>query len=291
MTLQKYDLHIRWLILVVLLVLVLPNPVWAGRDTREPVSTKTKAISPALATSVPAAITGLKDKTAFLVDVRPPTAFEQYRIPGSLNIAGHAIRTKSFLKSKPVILVNEGFAIRRLAAICEALNQSGFKATILAGGLLSWKEKGGHLVGDPFAMQQLNRVAPQLLVQEADLAHHLIVDATVKAGPDVSALTDADIRIDLLNNKQGPVRLKKAIKENSRDPYLSVLIIAAGDPETDRIQRQLSQSDIRQVFFLQGGRQGFEQYLGDLQLSARPKAERKVSTAGCKTCAARMEAE
>jgi hypothetical protein len=43
-----------------------------------------------------------------LIDVRRSSEYERFRIPGSLNLAPFAIKSKAFLKNKNIVLVNEG---------------------------------------------------------------------------------------------------------------------------------------------------------------------------------------
>ncbi|MFZ1986371.1 MAG: rhodanese-like domain-containing protein [Desulfatitalea sp.] len=272
-----------WLILTGLFFICLTQILWADNSPAGP-KPGSKTISPALAASVPAAMAGLKAKTIFLIDVRLPIEFEQYNIPGSLNIAPHAIKTKAFLKSKPIVLVNEGFVLGQLALACEALNQAGFKATIMAGGLLAWKERGGALIGDSFAIQRLSVVTPQLLSQEADGAHHLIIDASgPKARPGNVQLPHAKT-MRLMDNPKGPEQLKALFKSKSSDPFLSILISAGNGRENDRIQRQLAKAGIRQVYFLQDGWEAYTQFNNDRLLAGRPREDRKVTTGACKTC-------
>ncbi|RJQ79494.1 MAG: rhodanese-like domain-containing protein [Desulfobacteraceae bacterium] len=241
-------------------------------------------ISPALATSVPAAMAGLKEKTIHLVDVRLPGEYEKYRIHGSLNIALHAIKTKPFLKTKPVVLVNEGFSLSQMTATCDELHQAGFKAAILAGGLLAWKEKGGQLIGDPFAMQHLNDITPQILFQETGCAHHLIIDAAgVKKRSGDIEVADAKT-VPLMDNPTGQARLKALLKEKSADPFLSVLISADSGRENDRIRRQLEQAGIRRVFFLQDGWSAYEQYVKDRHPSGRTQIEHIAAPGVCRSC-------
>lgn len=271
------------MLLCLLCLLCLTSTLWAADSPTDP-KPGSKTISPALAASVPAAMAGLKEKSIFLIDVRLPAEFEQCSIPGSLNIAPHAIKAKSFLKSKPIVLVNEGFALGQLAATCEILNQAGFKAAMLAGGLLAWKEKGGTLIGDPFAIQRLSVVTPQVLSQEAGSAHHLIIDASDPKARAGSVQLPHAKTLRLMDNPKGPEQLTALLKSKSSDPFLSVLISAGNNRENDRIQRQLAKAGIRQVYFLQDGWEAYTQYGNDRLLAGRPKEDRKVTTGACKTC-------
>ncbi|MBR9982506.1 MAG: rhodanese-like domain-containing protein [Desulfatitalea sp.] len=275
----------QWLpIIAALVALTLPALLWAA-DNPDRSPAASTAINPALATSVARAMSGLQKQSIHLVDVRPAADFEQFRIPGSIHMAVHAIRIKSFLKSKPIVLVNEGFSLDRLAAACETLNREGFQVTILAGGLLSWRAQGGPLVGDPFAMDHLSTVAPHLLAREAYGGHLLIIDAVgADTLPDEIPGIDTQ-SIPLMDNLQAPERLKALMETNRADPFFRLLIATPNGNENNRIQRQLATAGIHSVYLLSGGWQGYQQHLHDQRLAGRAKEERQVTTGPCSTCA------
>ena len=105
----------------------------------------------------------LKEKQdILLVDVRNKEEFEAFSIPGSVNIPLFAIKTKSFLKPKFLVLLNEGYNYDELEQACEDLRESGFTVWVLHGGLYYWKEKGGRLKGNPFMQKELNKMPPSV---------------------------------------------------------------------------------------------------------------------------------
>jgi rhodanese-related sulfurtransferase len=241
-------------------------------------------IPPSLAKPVTAAMVGHKEKTLFLVDVRPMADFNQYHIAGSLNIALHAIKTKSFLKSKPLVLINNGYTVGPLAHTCQQLNQAGFKATVLAGGLLAWKAKGGRLAGDPFAQNEINHIFAQQFYQEQYYNHQIVIDASAKPDKHSQPLTPGARHINLLKSKQAGAAIKKLLLAKDVSPFASVVIYTATGKENDLIQRKLAKEGFQQAFFLQGGQHAYETYLKQLVLAHKPKKERQMSTGGCKSC-------
>ena len=96
------------------------------------------------------------------VDIRLAQEYESFRIPGSLNIPLHAVRSKAFLKNKEFILLDAGHDYATLAKGCAALIEQGFAgAKVLAGGLVAWRGSGGALDGDPFALAAMDLIDPQ----------------------------------------------------------------------------------------------------------------------------------
>ncbi len=239
---------------------------------------------PALATTPAAVTSGLKEKKIFLIDVRTQAAYEQYRIPGALNIPLHAIRTKAYLKTKPVVLVNEGFGVSALAQTCRTLNRGGFNAAILAGGLTAWKQKGGPLTGDPFAMHQMNRVSPRLFDLEKRYAPLVLIDASHAVDARDGSLMPAARQIKLPGAQKEIEALKKMIRAERSDPFARLLVFTTTGKENDRIQRRLDQAGIQSVFFLEGGLQAHANHIQQTQLARRSKEERKVTTGGCQSC-------
>lgn len=243
-----------------------------------------KTWDPALATSPAAAIFGLKENKILLIDVRPQAEFDQYRIAGSLNIPLHAIKTKAYLKTKPIVLVNEGFVIRPLAETCHSLNKAGFKATILAGGLVAWKHKRGKLIGDPFGQIQMNRITARLLDQEKEDAHLMLIDASDPVDHPSGILLPGTRRVSLLEAQKGARALKKIIKAAGSDPFARLVIFTTTGKENEHIQRRLARAGIGEAYFLEGGMQAYEKHLQQIQMARRPAAERKFTTGGCKSC-------
>lgn len=280
---SKHTQPVYWLI-AALLSLAIPQSLYADPSSTQSNSSATATLSPALATTVPAALQGLKNKSIYLIDVRPARHFEQYRIPGAINIPLHAIKTKAFLKTKPIVLVNEGFCLRQPAQTCQTLNQNGYRATILAGGLPAWQEKGGRLVGDPFAMQRMHQVTPQQFIQEAGHGHHLIVDASARSQSQTAAFKTA-VELDLGSSTAAVKQLKQLLQNKRNDPFATVLITAADGRASDRIQRILNQAGIHTAYFLTGGQQAYRRQIEYLEMAAKPKQERTISTHGCPTCA------
>lgn len=256
----------------------------AAETPASPVQKALQTIDPSLAKSVTAAMMGHKAKTLFLVDVRLPSDYERCRIAGSLNIPLHAIKTKAFLKSKPIVLVNNGYAVSLLAKTCRQLNQSGFNTTILTGGLLAWISKGGQTDGDPFAPHEINYISSQLFHQEKNLNHMVVINASEKPDKQNQSLLPGAEHIPLLNIKQAGARIKKLLQKKSKNPFTTVVVYTASGKENHRIHRKLAREGFQQVFFLTGGQQEYEKYMDHLLLAGKPKKERLVSSDGCRTC-------
>jgi rhodanese-related sulfurtransferase len=243
-----------------------------------------KTCDPALATSVTAAMFGHKDHRLILIDVRSRKAFDRCHIPGTLNIALHAIKTKPYLKTKPLVLVNNGYVVGPLAAACNHLNRNGYRASIMTGGLPAWSAKGGRLNGDLFARRDLNHISPQRFHQENTYGHHIRIDASDRHDPQSRNLIPAAQHLALLAGEQGIDRLKSLMEKETAGPFTTLVVFTATGKENQRIQRRLAEAGIGQAFFLHGGWQAYKRHVDRLVLARRPKHERRVRSPGCPTC-------
>jgi len=198
-------------------------------------------------------------KTAFLIDLRDAQAFQAYRISGSLNIPAHTLKTKNFLKSRQLILVNEGYNDNRLEMLCLNLREAGFsKVSIMAGGLNQWQKHIAPLQGDLLAQRNLNQITPAQFFQVRDYEHWLVVN--------ISPLDDKQrVSSDVLNlsiSDKGPVFVNSLIAavEERVSPY--ILIVSARGEDYLKVQARLDESDLKNpVFYLQGGRYAYQQFI------------------------------
>ena len=100
---------------------------------------------------------------AVLVDVR--SADGHIRIPGALQMPMHAVKTKSFLRDRQVVLIDEGYGNPALEAECRKLRKTGFtQSSIWYGGLNAWQGQGGAMEGgEAAAVRRLSPVALQAI--------------------------------------------------------------------------------------------------------------------------------
>jgi rhodanese-related sulfurtransferase len=224
-----------------------------------------------------------------LVDVRSPEDFARLHIPGSLNIPLYAVKTKVFLKSFPVVLVNEGFHYSPLQSECQRLKDQGFKAFILDGGLPAWKRMANRLVGDLFALEEMQMVSPHVFFQEKDCQNTLVID--------ISSVQTEISRQLMWNSKHLPVpadpaewarKLDRIIASHKNQPFLSILVFNETGDGYARANKILAGLGVN-AFYLQGGVAGYKQYMADLMLSWLPRASRIKTNRECRTCSEEIE--
>lgn len=220
----------------------------------------------------------------FLVDIRQPSHFRSFKIPGSLNIPLALIKTKSFLKTAPVVLVNEGYRCRDLATQAAELNQAGFTVKILQGGLLAWKHRGGALAGDWFARNELNRINCRTLIESRDLFDLSIVQVASAPSKELNAMFPESICIP-------DGRLNDTIQMlfSGKPSFHQAVVVTRDGSDNDTLASSLNNEFRDRVFFLEGGADAFDQIKKERKLAARPLSRRKVSTGPCSPCQKKLK--
>ena len=242
-----------------------------------------KKHDPSLATSVAAVRYKLKrNQPLTLVDVRRREDFERLYIPGSINIALYAVKTKSYLKSVPVVLVNEGFRYAALENECRRLAERGYKVSILDGGLPAWKRQGGQLVGDLFALDGMKSVSSQVFFRAKDYENTLVVDISSQPSEASGRLIPYAKHFPVLDDPDGSMPgLRRLIKKNKA--FQSVMIFSETGEEYEKAESIMSRMGI-ETYYLQGGLAGYQKYLEGLLLSWKPREGRMKTVSTCKPC-------
>ena len=194
------------------------------------------------------------------VDVRPSDAFARYRIPGALNIPLNAVKSKAFLKTTPIVLVNEGRSTAALETACVELKKAGFtRVAILQGGLNAWHIRGGALAGDPFVQADLNRMSPEELFVESRYNDWLVLDVSGASKADVKKRLPQAVSLGKATNNAAFISsVKSAVNNKKRAvPNPNILFINEAGADYEKLDRLVRAAGITNVFYLQGGLAGY----------------------------------
>ena len=197
-----------------------------------------------------------------LIDVRNADAFEQYRIPGSLNAPLPFVKTKAFLKTRAFALVNEGRQTAELEAACQALRGEGFaNATVLQGGLGAWRKAKGELEGDVLAQRDLNRMRSIEFAEEGNYADWLVVSVAGTSMKEVQALLPRAVVMKRSDDAALANSLKAVVVKRARKGVdLKVLIVDDDGSRYDRIEKVVSGALSQNVYFLEGGLAAYRKF-------------------------------
>lgn len=123
----------------------------------------------------------LAQPDAVLIDVRPAPLFRDAAVPEALNIPANLVKTKSFLKAKPLLLSNLGGDYASLERLCLDLQEAGFsKVRAMYGGVVGWRNEGEALSGRLSHLSALDAVSADVFYSNKAFRHWLVVDISTK---------------------------------------------------------------------------------------------------------------
>ena len=220
-----------------------------------------------------------------LVDVRKRDAFEKFRIPGSLNMPLFGIKTKTFLRNKSLVLINEGYSCARLVRECRRLREQGFtRAAVMFGGLWSWKQQGGPMDGDVFSQETLNQVTAADFFEQRGLQNQVVVNISEKA--DRAALDLIPRTVFVPYGKKDPTfsaRMKDALRPSGHDPLSLILIYNRDGRYPMDMVTLMRKSGVRNFYLLKDGIKGYRNFIRK-QARIRQKRNEKIIIRKCPTC-------
>ena len=212
-----------------------------------------------------------------LVDIRSPEEFERLRIPGSINVELYAVKTKAYLKAQPFVLVGAGFEWRDLETESKCLHQSGFKLSILCGGLVAWQSQGGLLEGDRLLVAIYREVPAHLFLHEKDYENIKVFDISPKPLPEAENLIPGTIYVKSIES------LVKLSRQYGPTCRTLVLLNDRGN-QNEKFDAALKKAGMSNAFYLKGGISGYRHFLENTTLSWKSRAERIVTLGGCGSC-------
>jgi len=222
-----------------------------------------------------------------LIDVRSKSEFALFKIPGSIKLPLYAIKTKEKLKSKFIILFNEGFNNSQLIRECDLLRKKGFDVFILYGGLNSWKWNKGRIEGDCFALERINKMPPSILFSEKKFTNWIIINASENQNRDIKKIIPELIHIPYSENPLFfEYEINKIVedhkKKHENSQLFSLLVFNANGKGYGKIEKILY--DFENLFFLKEGANGYMKFLKNQVLIWNRDKSKKISTKKCSSC-------
>lgn len=201
------------------------------------------------------------------VDVRNPQEFKKFHIPGSMNIPLFALKTKVHLKSKPLVLINEGRSYKDLIAEGATLSRGGFTVSILDGGLRQWQQKKGPIEGDLLAASQIRLISPQVLSAGMKYENWIFIAVSNPAVPEKPIRNaKAPLERNPVPDGLGPIhnsfsvnekafisKIKEIVTYHKEKDFFSLILWDEKENRYPDIERQLQAAGITKVFYLEGG--------------------------------------
>ncbi len=221
------------------------------------------------------------DPRTIFIDVRSDKQFEKIRIPGSINIPAHFLRTKKYLQNVSVILVDEGYEPTALLSTCEKLNTQGFHASVLAGGIAAWHQRKKELTGEIFAGTNLHFLPPSALHNKSGEG------SFIKTFIDVS---ESALDTPFANTEHLPVTEQQDvhkvigfIAEMQLDDK-SVVLLFNEQGNYDFFTTLPDDGNFPTLFFLTGGLAAYSEFEKQQQALLQPRESRLRTIGSCETC-------
>jgi len=178
------------------------------------------------------------------------------------------LKTKAFLKTRSVVLVDAGHRYAHLEQLCRSLEANGFEdVAILDGGLNVWWRHVGPLEGSRGAQRELVRISPAQFFREGRFSHWKVVDL----GPEPEArvsIGDVPTAVSAPRAGRGEMRdrllqAKGAAGRQDPEPYL--LVVTEEGAGFDEFLAALRGTELVHAYFLEGGRKGYERFVRSQQ--------------------------
>lgn len=246
-----------------------------------------RKIDPANMTTVKKVRYMLKQKqNLFLVDVRPKEQFQKVRIPGSLNFPLHGIKTKTFLKSRPIILIGKGFEYNRMEIEIKRLKKRGFKPRILHGGISGWYQAKGDIEGDLLEVSGYNKIKPLDFYLEKNFDKWLVLNISKKESKEVKKILPYALHVPVTKDPGSINKILSVLRSPGKKQkrYRSILVLSETGNGYPLIEKELLKAGVLNTFYMQGGVKHYRQFLRHLALSQRPKSKRTKTVGDCDVC-------
>ena len=229
-----------------------------------------------------------KETEVVVVDVREPDKFSQDHLPRALNIPAFALRGRTELRSKRVVLMDEGASPDRLLEKVKELRDRGFaQVSMLRGGLVAWKQQGGATTGTAASEKLPVQLLPAEFMHAQSVSRCRVIEllAVVPPALDAWPFPVASVK---------DIRTVLADLEAISSGVETVLIIAPDIQTAARIEAGRSKKSSVPVFYLKGGRTALAEFINQqksLKMSGQEVTQMRPSTRhsraavpGCGTC-------
>ncbi len=191
-----------------------------------------------------------------LVDLRPASDFAQYHADRAVNLDAAALRSKLYLKPKPILLMGSGKNERERYVACGTLKRAGFKRVhVLRGGMPAWLAAGMTVVGRALG------AAPVTLSAEELWAEAQFEGNVVLLGASLGAI-EHQLPFSATVQSWTPDAVKRVLERRRkalRNIPLAAVIVAAGDETLTEAQlSSLQQASGAPVLVYTGTNAAFE---------------------------------
>jgi rhodanese-related sulfurtransferase len=200
----------------------------------------------------------LQDKLK-IVDVRGSNDFDKYRIPNSLNIPLHSIKTKPFLKNQFIVLVDKGNYQKPLYEECYLLRQMGYEnVKVLDGGIRKWWQKA-ELEGNEIEIQKLKRVSPKEFEMAKDEKNWYLLNMSGEELAVSSFGLSKESVLTYVGNKDQFFKKLLALMDSDNSKHI-FLVLNKDGKDYQRYSALLKRAGMSNEYYLVGGLENYVKF-------------------------------
>lgn len=195
-----------------------------------------------------------------LIDLRSASSRRELRIPGALDYPLYALKTKSYLKNRAVLLSGDGFHRLELERGCLELRQKGFKEVkVLKGGIQRWAAAGGRVEGPKKVLSEVQTLSAADVYTEMAGRGLLLIDVSKEAAPPVITGASRYVHLSLTEplsqfSEQLAKRLAQELK-GTTDTSIVLFNDSSRAEEVHTLEALISALKTQDIWLLKGGRQ------------------------------------
>ena len=223
--------------------------------------------------------------SVLVVDVRGEEAYRKGHAPGAMELPLFAVKGKSFLRDRTVVVMDEGWG-RAAAEVRRLRAEEGMSQLWLwPGGLVAWRDMGGAVEGDgPF---DADRLPPETVDPIAQMREWLVVDAGAprEGVAEALAMPPGTIRIPFRRGEEAAFR-EALDRELEAADALFVLIGTESGIEAADVAN-IGSALACGVFHLRGGWAEWRRWL-EIMVKSQKGLEANIREshrqAPCRTC-------
>lgn len=194
------------------------------------------------------------------VDARDHRLHEAAHVPESLNMPLHAVKSSAFLRSRQMVLFDEGWGNPAVEAECRRLREKGFAVWILRGGMTGWQAAGGDLEPHSAPAIALAGLQPLDYLASSGFDDWLVVDVRSEAQASENWIPDA-VNIPFAGEGEREFCDIVASLVAQRREYTRLLVVGADGRESEQAWSALPSLSECTAFYLAGGYEALRQQL------------------------------
>jgi len=206
-------------------------------------------------------------------------------LPGAMRLPLHAVKTTRSLRSRPVVLIDDGWRSPSTELACFQLRQKGFTSVqILDGGVQAWAAAGGALAGQ--ADEPPDALSPDDYLASRGFTDWIVVDAGTRT--DDAVLPNDTLRVGAV--PEDIDRVTSAVKAltGRRGGLQHVLVVGRDDDASRHLAAALKAIGGAVVFRLEGGGDALARHMRARETRASGRSLRTSRTVGGRRPARRI---